>query len=300
MTTDRVDSALADRLVAYAAGLRASGAITSPAVEAAFASVERHRFRYRADEYRLDDVAIPPNRVLDLIYANNALLTHTGEDGDPPSSSSAPSLMGRMIEALHLTHGMRVLEIGAGTGYNAALIHHITGTDVVTVEAGDHAAAGASAAIRSVGIDQGVHVIHGDGYDGYPDGGPYDRIIVTCGIAGIPPAWLDQLRSGALIVAPVAHAGVHPIVAVQVGAGEGFIGRVLLWGDFMPAAGNLRPAGLFHHDPSVDIPARHALCIPDAWPALDQRPPTRTAMCRSCRRSGAAPTASRHQRPTVR
>lgn len=126
--TTTTTAQLADRLAAYAAGLRRVGAIRSEAVECAFAGVERHRclqrFRYRADEHVLDADTTPADSVLDLIYADNPLVTHTGRDGDPPSSSSAPSLMAKMLEALDLQPGLRVLEIGAGTGYNAALVRH--------------------------------------------------------------------------------------------------------------------------------------------------------------------------------
>lgn len=180
---------LADRLTAYADSIRTVGAIHTHAVHAAFATVPRHRFlphfRYRADEYVLDANEEPSSEVLDIVYANNALLTHTGHDGDPTSSSSAPSIMAKMLEALDLRPGLRTLEIGTGTGYNAALIHHITGASVVTVEAGHNAATEATTAVRALGLDNQVQVIHGDGYAGYPGGAPYDRIIVTCGIAGI-------------------------------------------------------------------------------------------------------------------
>lgn len=262
-----------DRLAAYAESLREAGAIRTDAVHSAFAAVPRHRFlphfRYRADDYTIDTRKEPPDDVLDIVYANNSLLTHTGRDGGPTSSSSAPSIMAKMLEALDLRPGLRTLEIGAGTGYNAALIHHITRAPVVTVETGHVAATEAIIAIRNLGLDDQVQVIHDDGYPGHPDGAPYDRLIVTCGIAGIPPQWLAQLAPEALIIAPVAHAGVHPILAVhhQDSALEG---RALLWGDFMPAIGPLRPTELFHHDPAHDISTTDARYVPDAGPVLGQ------------------------------
>lgn len=258
MTTGSATSpGLDDRLARYAQDLRDRGAITTDAVHAAFATVPRHAFlrtfHYRADRHTLTSGEIPPDTLLDIIYANNALVTHDGRaPGQPMSSSSGPSVMARMLETLELRPGMRVLEIGGGTGYNAALIHAITGAEVTTLEAGHAAAAEAAATIAELDLDTHIKVVHADGYPGQAGEYPWDRIIVTCGIAGIPPAWLDQLATAGLIVAPIAHAGVHPILAVRHDHGR-LVGTIALWADFMPAIGNLRPASLFRHDPETDL-----------------------------------------------
>lgn len=96
------------------------------------------RHRYRADECIVEPDTIPAEEVLDLIYANNnSLVTHTGRDGDTPSSSSAPSLMAKMLEALDVQPRHRVLEIGAGTGYNAAsTCIYVADVDTVFAAAG--------------------------------------------------------------------------------------------------------------------------------------------------------------------
>ncbi|MGW4528408.1 protein-L-isoaspartate O-methyltransferase family protein [Amycolatopsis sp. NPDC004378] len=259
------------RLARYADDLRARGAIRSDAVHTAFATVPRHRFlrtfHFRADRFSLAPDEQPSGELLDIIYANNSLVTHDGHDGDPMSSSSGPSVMARMLEALALRPGMRVLEIGAGTGYNAALIHQITGAPVTTIEAGLATSGEAAAAMTDLGLADQVRVVHGDGYLGDPDGGTWDRIIVTCGIAGVPPRWLDQLAPGGLVLAPIAHAGVHPILAIQVSDCSA-TAVIALWADFMPAAGNLRPDVLFGHNPEHDITATpvHRLA---AAPAVD-------------------------------
>ncbi|WP_158894279.1 protein-L-isoaspartate O-methyltransferase family protein [Amycolatopsis anabasis] len=264
---------LTDRLARYADDLRARGAIRTDAVHAAFATVPRHRFlrtfHFRADRYTLSPGEGPPAEVLDIIYANNSLVTHDGRTpGQPMSSSSGPSVMARMLEALKLRPGLRVLEIGAGTGYNAALIHAITGVRVTAVEAGYTAAAEAAAAIADLGLDRWIRIVHGDGYLGDPGRGRWDRIIVTCGIAGIPPGWLDQLADEeSLIVAPIAHAGVHPILTIGRD-GNAVIGEIALWADFMPATGNLRPTGLFAHDPGTDITTCPVHRLAGAAPAV--------------------------------
>ncbi|ASR40005.1 hypothetical protein BAY61_31900 (plasmid) [Prauserella marina] len=262
------------RLARYAADLRELGAIRSPAVQKAFATVPRHRFLrsfyYRADRYTLAPGELPSARLLDVIYANNALFTHDGSDGDPTSSSSGPSVMAKMLEALDLRPGMRVLEIGGGTGYNAALLAAITGAEVTAVEAGRVAAANAGATIDELGLADRVRVVHADGYHGDPAGGRFDRIIATCGIAGVPPVWLDQLVEGGMLLAPIAHAGVHPILTVQTAGRVTVQGRCALWADFMPAAGNLRPSVLFAHDPNTSISAdnvgRDVAAVPAAGP----------------------------------
>lgn len=262
---------LAARLADYADDLRARGAIRSDAVHTAFATVPRHRFlrrfHFRADQFSLAPGEQPSAELLNIIYANNSLVTHEGRDGDPMSSSSGPSVMGRMLEALDLRPGMRVLEIGAGTGYNAALIAAITGAPVCTVEAGRVAASNATASLADLGLDGRVRAVHGDGYLGDPDGGIWDRIIATCGIAGVPPRWLDQLTPGGLIVAPIAHAGVHPILTIRADNGV-VTGNVALWADFMPAAGGLRPDNLFGHNPEHDITAATAYRLTAAATAV--------------------------------
>src|SRR5262245_19757926 len=102
--------ALRERLVD---GLIADGALRSPAVEAAFRAVPRHLF--------LPDVP------LEAAYADAAVPTWRRSDGVPTSSSSQPAIMAIMLEQLGLEPGMRVLEVGAGTGYNAALLAHLVG-----------------------------------------------------------------------------------------------------------------------------------------------------------------------------
>ncbi|MGQ0777372.1 MAG: hypothetical protein ACT4NY_23655 [Pseudonocardiales bacterium] len=128
--------------------MREVGAIRSDAVEHAFASVQRHRcvpqFRYGPETITVPQAELPGDQILDIVYSHRSLLTSTGQDGGPPSSSSAPTLMARMLEALDLRPGLHVLEIGTGTGYNAALITTITGAPVVTVDAGAAAAQGAA------------------------------------------------------------------------------------------------------------------------------------------------------------
>ena len=184
-----------DRAATFAATL----GITDEAVLHAFSATPRHLFL--------------PGMDLDQVYRDDALPTRW--DGNRPTSSSTqPSLMAQMIEALALDPGDRVLEIGVGTGYNAAVITRVTGAPVVSVDVQSDVVTDARAALTRAGVSN-VRVEHGDGYDGFPGAGPYERIVVTCGVRGIPPGWLDQLTDGGFVLAPLAHGGLHPIVRIE-------------------------------------------------------------------------------------
>ncbi|OEJ39023.1 protein-L-isoaspartate(D-aspartate) O-methyltransferase [Streptomyces agglomeratus] len=128
---------------------------------------------------------------------------HSGNEPGKVSTSSAsmPSVVFRMLGDLDVQPGNRVLEIGTGTGWNAALLAHRLRTEnVVTVEVDEAVAARARTALERFGLP--VQVVHGDGFKGYPEGAPYDRIIATCGLRSIPFAWVQQTRPGGLVVAP--------------------------------------------------------------------------------------------------
>ncbi len=175
------------------------GSITDARVEAAFRAILRHLFLPRAP--------------LDEVYRDQAIPTKT-IDGEAVSSSSQPEIMAVMLEQLELTPGLRVLEIGAGTGYNAALMAHIVGDKgaVVTVDVDEDIVDGARAHLAAAG-SRSVQVVLGDGGLGYSDGAPYDRIILTVGAWDIAPAWWTQLRSGGRLVLPLAVGGAQKSVA---------------------------------------------------------------------------------------
>ena len=244
-----------ERLAGYAAGLHAKGAIRSQVVQQAFASVRRDRcltsFHTPDGTVEVPQDTLPLAEVLDRVYRDQALVTHVDERGAPSSSSSQPTLVAQMLEALELAPGMRVLEVGAGTGYNAALLAAITAAPVVTIDTNQRVVEEARAALGRLGLDGQVTVVYGDGYQGWSAAAPYDRIVVTCGCAGLSPRWLAQLAPDGLALVPVAHGGVHPIVAAWR-EGPAARGRMALWADFMEAAG---PLGQLHPAVLRTIPA---------------------------------------------
>ncbi|WP_158239581.1 methyltransferase domain-containing protein [Streptomyces carminius] len=135
------------------------------------------------------------------LYSDRALTTQL-TDGTPTSSSSQPSLMLDMLHALDITDGHRVLEIGTGTGYNAALLACRLGHDrVTTVDVDPDLTRTAAARLAQAGYLPAVHT--GDGAAGAPHRAPYDRIIATCAMTSIPPAWIEQATNQAIIVTPI-------------------------------------------------------------------------------------------------
>jgi protein-L-isoaspartate(D-aspartate) O-methyltransferase len=124
----------------------------------------------------------------------------------------------------------------------------------------------ARAALRRLGLDDQVRVVHGDGYQGWPAGAPYDRIIVTCGCVGLPPRWLAQLAADGMVLVPIAHGGLHPIVAAWRD-GPTVRGRMALEADFMEANG---PLGQPHPAVLDTLPADAEFTShPQAGPVLD-------------------------------
>jgi protein-L-isoaspartate(D-aspartate) O-methyltransferase len=184
---DRLRDALVDQLAA-------AGTVRVPAVEAALRAVPRHVF--------VPDASLP------RAYADDVVQTKLDADGVPISAASQPSIVAVMLEQLAVEPGDRVLEIGAGTGYNAALLAHLAGEDgsVVTLDVDDDIVHGARVALAQAGYPD-VSVIRGDGALGYAPSAPYDRIIATVGARDIPLAWQDQLAPDGRIVVPLRLRG---------------------------------------------------------------------------------------------
>ena len=113
---------------------------------------------------------------------------------------SQPFIVARMTELLNVERGMKVLEIGAGSGYQAAVLSHL-GAVVWSIERVEKLVTQAKNNLSAVNLK--ANIIWKDGVDGYPEEAPYDRIIVTAAVEEIAQAWIDQLAENGLLIAPV-------------------------------------------------------------------------------------------------
>lgn len=163
----------------------------------------------------------------------------------PASSTSQPSLVADMLELLELTCGVGVLEIGAGTGYNAALLAELVGDQrlVITVDVAEDVVAQTRRLLAGAGYP-GITVLCRDGFDGVPERAPFDRIVATVGCADVSPHWAEQLAEDGRLLVPLRHAGGHPLLLLRREAG-GLGGRVTGWSGFMDARGQLHADGLW-------------------------------------------------------
>ncbi|KAB2588655.1 methyltransferase domain-containing protein [Streptomyces arboris] len=223
----------------------AQGGLTDPAWRAAFEEVERHLFvpyyyvhgsRGYERLWGEDPDPVRRRRWVRGVYGDEALATRM-RDGELISSSSQPSLMALMLEALDVRGGHTVLEIGTGPGYNAALLSHRLGDAAVTsVDLDPEITDAARGHLAAAGYRPTV--ITGDGARGCPQRAPYDRIIATCTLPSVPSAWPEQCSPGARILAPVATG----LVSLEVRA----------------TAHGPRAEGHFLHTPAYFVPLRGA------------------------------------------
>ncbi|MBV6700644.1 methyltransferase domain-containing protein [Kitasatospora aureofaciens] len=194
---------------------RTRGHDVAPEWQQATLSVPRHRFLpgliwlIDGDGYRSCDRGFDPLGWADAAYTDEAVVTQVNdgiepEDPDdvwPSCSASAPSIVFKMLEAMELSPGMRVLEIGAGTGYTAALLAHRLGdANVTTIEVDPGLADRARATLKANGY--APTVVCGDGRLGWGPEAPYDRVVATCAVRRIPAAWIRQVRPGSGVLAP--------------------------------------------------------------------------------------------------
>jgi protein-L-isoaspartate(D-aspartate) O-methyltransferase len=162
----------------------------------------------------------------DAAYADQAMPIACGQ------TISQPYVVAYMTEQLGITREHRVLEVGAGSGYQAAILAQLAG-EVFTVERYRTLAEKARSVLAELGYAN-VTVIAGDGLKGVPAHAPYDRIIVTAAAEAIPQALTDELAVGGVMILPLgAHEGPQRLVKLTRGE-EGITQEELIWVRFVP------------------------------------------------------------------
>jgi protein-L-isoaspartate(D-aspartate) O-methyltransferase len=216
------------------------GDITDPAWRTAFAETPRHTLvpvALRQSPMSADWEEV--DTAEDLAYSPATLVTQV-DHGHAVSSSTAPGLMARMLHALRLEPGMRVLEIGTGTGYNAALLTHRLGDDNVYSVDVDPALV-ATARDRLAAIGSRPTLVAADGAAGLPDHAPYDRIIATCSVPAVPWAWAEQITEGGRVLVDLKVNGAGNLVDL-VRLPDRLEGRFTArWAGFMTMRGDPAP-----------------------------------------------------------
>jgi protein-L-isoaspartate(D-aspartate) O-methyltransferase len=193
-----------------------SRGIREPTILEAFRSVPREEFL--ADEYR------------DLAYGDHPIPIEAGQ------TISQPYIVALMIHAAEIKCGDRVLEVGAGSGYAAAVMSRIAG-EVIAMERQTELVAVAQERMQRLGYDN-VRIVEGDGTRGWPGEAPYEAILAAASGSPVPPAWVEQLTDGGRIVMPVGDPGwVQKLVKVTKGPAGKLITEDLGAVRFVPLIG---------------------------------------------------------------
>jgi len=216
---------------------------TSAEAEAAMeAEYERQRIhlvdRELAGEIRDARVLTALRKVPRHRFVPEALRAHAYENRPLPigedQTISQPFVVALMTELLELDAGSRVLEIGTGSGYQAAVLAELAG-DVYTIEIVEPLAIRAAATLKALGYDR-IHVRTGDGYRGWPEAAPFDAILVTCAPDHVPGPLQEQLAEGGRLVIPVGSRGDQELVVVEKEGGR-LIRRDVIRVRFVPMTG---------------------------------------------------------------
>nr|WP_235484612.1 methyltransferase domain-containing protein [Streptomyces roseoverticillatus] len=218
---------------------------SSPWIRQAVAALPRDRFapdrlwQWDGHAYAPVDRETDPGRWAGLVYGSlyEAAVTQV-IGGLATSSLSCESVVADMLGCLDVQPGHHVLELGTGTGRNAALLAHRAGRGrVVSIETDPDLAEHARQRLKKAGVD--VHVVVGDGAEGRPQAAPFepfDRVISTYAVDTVPWAWVEQTRPGGRIVTPWGHLGLVSLTVAD--DGKSARGHIQGLAQFMPSRGS--------------------------------------------------------------
>ena len=220
--------------------LISKGALRNAATKAAFRAVHRHLF---LESFRLPGAEKQEwvmvsdemeQETWKTIYSDRALVTRFKKTA-ASSASSEPSLMARMLEQLELRPGLSVLEIGLGTGYNAALLAEIVGAQnlVTSLDIQADVVEQTHRLLKQAGYSE-IKVVCCDGLKGFSQNAPYDRILATVGCTDLSSYWIEQLDTVGLVLFPLHHAGWTPILKVSQSTENLITGSIVGISGFMP------------------------------------------------------------------
>lgn len=222
--------------------LVSAGYLKSDEIRRAFEKHPRHHFLstfyHTPNRMTLLDPRNPCREDLELIYQNRAIGIHSdGERID--SSTSEPGLMALMIEELEVGKGQRVMEIGTGTGYNAAILSELVGPkgSVFTVDIEESLVREFNERISEYAL-KNISVRTSDAYYGWRETSPFDRIIGTVGCTYVSPHWIDQLCQDGILLFPYKRGGIDPILKLKK-TGDRLVGSFVCLAGFMIIRGKM-------------------------------------------------------------
>jgi protein-L-isoaspartate(D-aspartate) O-methyltransferase len=199
--------------------------------------------RHEMVEQQIRQRGVTDARVLDAMrtvprerFVPPELLRQAYDDGPLPigggQTISQPYIVAYMTEALNVAPSHKVLEVGTGSGYQAAVLSELV-REVFTVEIVPELARQAEAALRSLNKTN-VHVRNGDGFAGWPEEAPFDRVIVTAAPEAIPRPLIEQLATGGVLVAPVGTQSAPQWMTIVEKTAKGVVERRTIPVQFVP------------------------------------------------------------------
>ena len=189
--------------------------ISDPQVLTAMRTVHRHCF--------------VPKRIVSRAYADSALPIQEGQ------TISQPYVVALMTASLGLDRSKRVLEIGTGSGYQAAVLAEIV-KEVYSIEIKEKLHQSSTRLLRDLGY-RNISTLHGDGYFGWQDAAPFDAIMITAAVNHIPPPLLKQLKDGGRLILPLGNPFSHQNLTLITREGDDYRTRQITGVLFVPMTG---------------------------------------------------------------